>query len=435
MQVTLLGFITVPIALFLSFKLNLKQLLLTTFVCSTFSATAIIIFDFIGFALTIGQLFGILLLVKLFILILKKQINYKIKVNIWIYVFILLCSISLVYPILFSRGIVVLTPDNEYLPIEFKFQMVTQFAYLLFGFFVFMATCIIYKNIKYEQNDFIYTSRLILLIFNVLLILQWLMPVDVYNKIFRALPSSNNQCLPGSGFIRLSGPTFEASILCFTLIPIIGLLLFNLNKKNWRFDLPIIIISIGLIFTTQSSTFIVGLASTIMCLIFCFRRNIINQFTKLHINKNILFIGVITVGMIVGVVCYLLFKDMINILLDKLTGQSVSGSQRTTALKHHLNIFKQYPLFGVGFGTIRSYDLLSTWLAGIGLFGVGSYLIYILSIIKNLFKHKESWMYIQFVIVMIVMMMTSIPEPYYLFFWIILGVLQMLSNDFRKVSM
>lgn len=434
MYITILGFFIIPIAVFLTTRLDLKQLLLTTFVCSTFSATAIIVFDFIGFALTIGQLFGMLLLIKLFILVIKKQVNCKVKINKWIYIFMILCVISLTYPLFFSKGTIVLTPDDSYLPIKFKFQMITQFSYLLFGFFIFWATCVIYKNINFKQEDYIYASRIILWIFNVLLVLQYIMPIEIYNMLFRMLPSANNQLAFYGDRVRLSGPTSEPSILSLTIVPIMGILIFNINKKNWKLDTPLILITLWLVATTKSSTFIIGLFVQLLCLIVYYRKDIITKINDIKINNKKLIIYILGMVLFVSLIFYLLFKDIIYLLLEKLGGQHASGSLRLAALKHHLNVFKQYPLFGVGFGTIRSYDLLSTWLSAIGLTGVGSYLMYILFLVKNLFRYKQSWIYIQFILVILMMMMVSVPEPYYLFLWIILGVLQVLTNEYQKKS-
>lgn len=431
MSITYIGFLLIPLTIFCGVKCNLKQLLFMTFVFSTFTTTAILNLDIIGFSLTIGHFFGMVLLIKTIVALLRKQIDYKVKINFSIIFFMVYAAISLVYPLLFSKGVEVLTPDDRYLPIVFKFQMITQYAYLMFGFLILVATVLILNNYSFKKEDMLKLSRIILVAFLGLMILQYIMPVDLYNSIFRAAHMSNNQTM--KGVIRLSGPTIEASILSFTCLPFMIPLLLNLSKKTYKLDTLLCLVVAGLIATTKSSTFIVSIVFIAAVMFIYWAPKLYVKF-NIRQNKKLLYLSVACLLVIVLVAAFI-FKDIFFILIDKLMGKNTSGSLRTHALKHHINVFINYPLTGVGFGTIRSYDLFSTWLASLGLIGVSSFVVYIFMLFKKLLCNKEYLMYLAMVALFLINMFISIPEPYYLYFWVCLGILQYLYSNYNKANL
>lgn len=431
MSITYIGFLLIPLAIFCGIKCDLKQLLFITFIFSTFTTTSILNLDVIGFSLTVGHFFGMVLLVKTALYLIQRKIDYQVKFNFSIIFFMIYAAISLVYPLLFSKGVEVLTPDDNYMPITFKFQMITQYAYLVFGFLMLVVTVLIINRYSLEKEDMLKVSRAILIIFIGLMILQYIIPVNLYNSIFRAAHMSNDQTM--NGVIRLSGPTIEASILSFTCLPFIIPLILNLTKKTYKLDVILCLVTAGLIATTKSSTFIVSIAFISLITLIYWGPKLYEQF-NIRQNKGLLFIsiGCLLAIFLVGAI---LFKDIFLILVDKLMAKNTSGSLRTRALSHHLKVFMHYPLTGVGFGTIRSYDLFTTWLASLGLVGFGSFIFYIFTLFKKLLWNKDCWIYLTMVALFLINMLISIPEPYYLYFWMCLGLLQYFYMSDQKDKM
>ena len=422
MKIETIGYLSIPIIIWLTYKYDLKKIMFMTLILSTLSATAIVNVTVLGFSLTIGQFSGMLFILKTLYLAVKDKINYKIVLNKSLIIFMIIATISLTFPIIFSKGVIVLTPDDTYAEIKFSFQMITQFAYLCLGFITLICSVITCNNFKVTKDDFINSGKIIIYIYIVLVVLQMIVPLEVYNCIFRAAHFSGNQWLPGD-ILRLTGPTSEASIFAFTCMPIIAVVLFDAIESH-KFKCSIAPLSLLiLVALTKSSTFLVSLALIIiMAMIYVIKNfDLINTIKASNIKiKIILSVG----GIVITLAFLLIFKDTIIILVNKLIGVGESGQARTNALIHHLKVFIRYPFTGVGFGTVRSYDLLSMWLASIGGIGMGAIAIYIATLILGMMKKKENVIFSIYLIIVVTNLLISIPEPYYLFIWISIGIMQ-----------
>ncbi|MGG7153674.1 O-antigen ligase family protein, partial [Clostridium neonatale] len=118
---------------------------------------------------------------------------------------------------------------------------------------------------------------------------------------------------------------------------------------------------LGICILSNSSSFYLALLIYIVIYMFFIKNS--NSFTKKK-----LFIYIL---LIISFVCLIvLYKDIVLIgiqaLTEKLQGQNSSGIARGTAFKTHINVFKENVMFGIGFGTTRSYDLFSSWLVQVG---------------------------------------------------------------------
>lgn len=72
------------------------------------------------------------------------------------------------------------------------------------------------------------------------------------------------------------------------------------------------------------------------------------------------------------VTCYFVLEidyDLFNeILLNKLS--TPSGTARIYSIQYAFDYFMTYPILGVGWGYVTSFDLIFSLLAGVGLFGL-----------------------------------------------------------------
>ena len=64
------------------------------------------------------------------------------------------------------------------------------------------------------------------------------------------------------------------------------------------------------------------------------------------------------------------------------------------------------------------------WLASIGGIGMGAIAIYIATLILGMMKKKENVIFSIYLIIVVTNLLISIPEPYYLFIWISIGIMQ-----------
>lgn len=419
----------IPLLIFF-LKANLKKFMMITFIMSPLTAVAIAQISSMDFSLTLPQVTAILFCVKTIWGLLTKKISLCIKdVDIWIIIFLILSGVSLIYPLLFSKGIVVLTPNNVYEPIKFTIQNITQYLYLVLGICTYISTCITCRNYSIEYDEFIKLCKTIIFILLITIIMQWIIPEQIYNLVFRSAKFSNLQYI--DGIIRLSGPTMEASVLSFTMLPFIGLVLNDsLRKSNflWRI---ICYISISVLLTTNSISCYIGLLVLITLItVFAIKDFLKSKTIKL---KTLIELIIIMIIILLNIsMVYNVINNSLQEIIYKILGKGISGEQRNLATTNTINVFKQYPILGVGFGSIRSYDLLSTWLAELGLLGMIVFLKYIYNLLK---KGLTNYMFQGtniFIIILVIIMFISVPEPYYIFIWMPFGIISYLKNEKPK---
>lgn len=419
MSFTLIGYIAIPILVILILKLNLKKFMILTFVLSTMTSTSVCKINSLDFALPIGYFAAMLMIIKNIYLHITKKYFYKVHINKYITIFIILVGLSLLIPIYFSKGIVVLTPDNIYEPIRFNLQIITQFMYLFFMYVIFVVLVDIMKNEKFSEDDFYFMIKSALILTIVLAILQYMIPIDTFNNLFRT-GHSNNQTM--NGVIRLTAATMEASILGFMALPMTLYILSRLFKKFKLSDLIIFLIMFTILLSTKSSTFIIGLITGIILLFIIGISKVLkkNKVRRSHLLTISLAFFIFSIAFIICIKykIFIALKDLIIFSIEKIKGEGISGNERLFAFKHHINIFKNNFIFGVGFGTVRSYDLLSTWLSELGLVGCSAFFIFNLSILRKLIKKIKNYRLIIIICLNLFMMLISVPEPYFIFTWV-----------------
>jgi len=129
---------------------------------------------------------------------------------------------------------------------------------------------------------------------------------------------------------------------------------------------------------------------------------------------------------------YNYFLDIIKSLtLNK--AQTISGLERVDAMKEGLKLFSKSPLFGVGIGSNRTFDMVTTLLSSTGIAGMLSFILIIVNSIKIslssfITSNKSDIKYLSLglalsVIVGIFTMAISIPDLNYLFFWFVIGLI------------
>lgn len=123
-----------------------------------------------------------------------------------------------------------------------------------------------------------------------------------------------------------------------------------------------------------------------------------------------------------------------NIIINKITADStnVSGVERSANIIDNIiywsNLDNINFLFGIGFGVIRSTDLLTTFLVNIGLIGTLLFAYFYLRKItlRNLTMKKIGDNAI--LLVLFITSMISVPEFSYLSFWLFLGLINSKNN-------
>ena len=148
--------------------------------------------------------------------------------------------------------------------------------------------------------------------------------------------------------------------------------------------------------------------------------------------KNIVVLGIAILA--VTIFFYDIIYDFVDkMLLAKMYMENTSGEERGSNVIDSLTVFADSPLpielFGWGWGTIRSTDFFSTLLINTGLVGL---VLWTMAVLYPCVIKGGSYRYEGIKIILIIeyfVMMVSVPEFSYMFYWMFLGIAY---NDARK---
>lgn len=430
MEIGIIGYFLIPLGIYLFFK-DTKYLLYLVVFFSGFTATSLINFGN-NFSLQPSYYLGILFIIKSFLFIHNKKT--LIKPDKFLFTLIIISILSLIMPTLISsKNIFIMNQDSLISNIFFTSSNITQLCYLLFCFIIYL--CI--KNYFYHNPNEIEKCIKVLLYGATIICLLGFYQEFAYlthlefDKFFRNGIHGNTQGAQNY-FVRVYSVTQEPSMLGYFLAPIVALgvsIEKNIITNKYKILFLLLIILTGIMST--STTFIVGFAALILKVSFdklmLFVKNINNENEKIgYILPIVFFIFILLLIVIVNLNPAI--KDtLITGSYNKFMGNNLSGQERSSIFKLHINAAMHYPLLGIGFGTARGKDLLSTWLCNIGFIAVTLFILYLYKLITKLKNiSKLSYGISNYIFVLFACAFTSVPEPYNLFIWIMFAVAEIL---------
>lgn len=297
--------------------------------------------------------------------------------------FFLWCIISIPFSI-FYGDIVVMNINNIYTYVKFGFQQVTQLAYLLIGF----STCLICNSLlvngKLKSEIIIKILDASYIIGIILALLQLILPSSLCTEVFR---NSVHVTYRNAG-ARISGSFGEPSFFSLVCTPFFCGYFYKLVNKFSVKYLLFCTLFILVVVNNQSSAAILGICVGIAFIIFL---NLILRTKRLKRSYLITFIFVLIIVSLNVLWLQDEIKILYKIMISKLNGEGISGSERLYSFRYHLNLFLTHPmifLFGVGYGTIRSFDLLTTWACEVGIIGLCLYFFPIFYLCWKLLKKR-----------------------------------------------
>lgn len=397
-----------------------KLLLPATVIFSGFSGSAVFIVGDLG--IQPSYWFAILWLTSVVIKGIKiEKIEKCAKRNIYLLVFIIYATFSILLPLVLENNILVMNIEGKITWLTFTKSCITQLLYLWFSYISFLFFSAYFSSMQNKIDDFINfylvgAALVCCVCFYQIVCFKTGMPFD---ELFRQNLHGNVQ---GA---RVYGPCIEASMLCYYLVTVLPL---SIRRKSW-WSFILLVATIGLGVYSFSSTFIVGL---VIWIILEFIHALKTGKFKLSSKKIMMIIA----GYVSTIIVLLVYGDHVTFALEKLlitiSQKNMSGIQRSYSFKLLIAAFVKSPVLGIGFGTCRGNDLFSTWLAEVGFAGF-IFLTFYFS--EKLFLKKATWnIKVANVLVWIVMLI-SVPEPYNLFIWFLLSILDA-DHDYinRKIE-
>lgn len=396
MEITLIGYILIPIGLILAVVAPIRVLLYMLIFFSSFTATAIININSPSFGLQPGYYFGLLFMLRFGVEFLLKGVDSCHRVQavvlgpLWYFCIVAFLSI-IVIP--FYGPVYVHRPSGETVLLKLSGENFTQFVYLVYviALTTSIALC---KPTPEEMN-----KCLKVFIFSGLFVVfwGWMQVVMFYLKIpypeylfNNSVSFSQNyeQFMAAIGLKRMNSVAPEPSMMArFLLIPTF-MSFYCAYNRNFLFKYRHCIIltplfSITLISTT-SATAAAGFLGGLFIFYFFVTIIIPKASTKgrgalgadrtmkplvivlllLFVAGSILFsIAVWRLGFSVDRL--VTFTNLV--LLDKLETQS--GQGRLDAALSGLELFVSHPVLGIGWGSNRTFDITTNMLSATGCIG------------------------------------------------------------------
>lgn len=411
MTIHVIAYVLIPILIYLCFR-DIKTVAYAYILCAPLQTVTV--FNISGKNIMFYHLIFLILLIKYVIRVIKQR---RIIINLpcVFMTFLLWCLITIPFSI-FNTDEVVLKVSGGYDNVAFSFQQITQYAYLVMNF----AVCIILSELLADKViDMPGIKKVInagYIIVMVLAIMQLFVPAEICTMLYR-----NSTYAIYTKYLRLSGPFPEPSMLALYSTPLFCIYLCNVFYHQKLRYIPHILLFLFILFENKASSAIVGIAIGIVIFVVAaiYQFLICKDVKKFDRSKTCILIGFTIVMVIFLIVVF--GEEIIAVLRTleyKLAGNGVSGSQRTYALKHHLKIFTRHFIAGVGYGTLRSFDLLSTLLCSVGIVGFLMYIMPVLRACFKLFIKRENRCVMLYVLIYNAIMLVSVNEFAFPYVWI-----------------
>lgn len=382
--------------------------------CFTAILTTVAVFNIGNDSILLFHIVFAIVVFKFLLSLIKNRYQYSVS-NLLI-MFVVWCLITIPFSF-FNTDVYAYNIDNKFAYVSFNFQQITQYAYLLIGFLTCMICNMLLINGKIDQKTVVKVLDVAYVASLCLALLQLVVPVGICTDLFR------NSVHAGYKFdgARISGPFNEPSMLALVCTPFFcGYLYRLINKFSFKYLLYTALF-FAVVLNNRSSSAVIGVFVGIILICFV---NIFNIKKKIR-KKDLVWILIVLIGILLfAVFASNMLGDTIYKTFQKLNGEGKSGSERLYSFVHHMNIFFDHFLLGIGYGTVRSFDLLSTWACEVGIIGLLLYFVPIISLCIKLFKQKnvQSIQLLINIVVYNAILFSSTCEIGFLQIWIIYGV-------------
>ena len=387
-------------------------------------------------------------------------------------IFILAVILSEIMLIILGTSINYINDDGELTTVKFGMANIKQMIIIIFVFVLMIVLSFKIKS-KQEIKDLLKVFGISSIFAIIWGFIQFFM---YYLKIpYPAFLFNNNEFAAqlynqaDNGIKRINSIALEPSMFSINLIAFIPFIIgtfFTLKRdfKNIKYVQVLVIAIIATVCTilTTSSTAYVGLVTAYglfgLYILFGFIKN--GELSNRKKNFVKLFaIAVISIS-IAAVICIVAVKignkidntqnnpieitqpeekpDLdedetsgINRLITTLKQMTInklssnSGKERMSREITGFDMFKCSPVFGIGFGSYRTFSLLTNILLGSGVFGMCAFIYIIYVVCKELIKYrkKEETISITFIISIIATTMcffAGVPDFIFIYYWMII---------------
>ncbi|MDD2307883.1 MAG: hypothetical protein PHP53_24480 [Prolixibacteraceae bacterium] len=313
-------------------------------------------------------------------------------------------------------------------PLEpMRVTIITQGLYLASGYLTFILFAAYYSK---EWDGFIIAGGLLLATIGVA---EWSYFLATGNDFGFISNRTFGEGLEGSGsavqritlmgrtVLRLKSLTGEPSMYALTVFPF---MVFCIARRKLMIGAYFLI---TLLLSTSTAALLAFVVFGLMMIIF-FTKGIASK--MMYFTLLLLFFGALTLA----------FKDVLGkMVVEKLMLENVSGFDRFYNIRYNFEYWLKsnlaIKLFGIGWGTIRSTDMIMTLLINSGLFGLVAWMyLFLKPTIKIVKKDRTAFVLNLGMITVLIMLLVAVSEYAYLTTWMFLGILYNITNSTLSID-
>lgn len=463
MRVTLLGYLLLPIGVFL-FLFRPKLLFYFFIFFSPFTAAAVVNVETLGFGVQPGHWFGTLWIIHSIMHLFYSPVYVKKEQMHFVYYFFLFCLValaSMAMPIFLGVNILVHYPRDLwgiFRPLTISVNSLTQYLYL---FFAFLCTLFVMLEVKTRDQlvkslkVFLYSGSFIILwgMFQFISYYAHLpYPYWIFNNNISYAQAWYQQDLGIKAITSVmpEGSLFALFIVMYmALVSILWIERVNVVRRSMVFAL--IVSSFLVLILILGSSAYLGFLLLLGLIILWYGRDILRRkdIFELKITargRSIMsFVSMLIIVIVIGVVLLETLSGRGRSIIMDLLGSTIlhklstpSGLQRTEAALESIRVFLQAPILGVGWGNNISFDLGTTLLSAVGLIGFFTFIPVIVMPMRCCIRVSRLTMdrvvraisvgLLFSIVVGWFMLFIAHSSIIYIFFWFFIGLAMSLPN-------
>ncbi|HEY0758500.1 MAG TPA: hypothetical protein VGD59_04505 [Acidisarcina sp.] len=311
--------------------------------------------------------------------------------------FVLIVSLSLIMPAYINGSLQIASPylfDPSTSPLYFSTKNITGWVYVALG--SLLAFSIAQENDTPEKLRG--TARIYLLAGAFVTLWGFFQlacavvgvtyPAAIFNNSLTPSAMGFNSVLPDVSVLRMSSVAVEPSLFSEVLLTIIPLTVpamlncgYVISRRADR--VCFVLFALALLLSTSSTAYL-GLASfCVLSLGLAVRMKILDGRATL---KAVIWLGLGIPACFLGLYATVpLFRSVMDFSLFS-KSSSYSALERLMTVQNAWSYFLQYPLLGIGWGSVGSHDTVVKLLANVGVLGLASFLAFLFWIASRLLE-------------------------------------------------
>jgi hypothetical protein len=378
MNITLIGLVLVPLGLF-GFLISSNLVYKLSIFFIPFTATAILVVgDDDASVILATVFFGSLWIIRSSIssLLVKSRVKPYFSLNLCcclLLLFLLTCIISIVL-IPLEEGVQVLSLDlGSYSSLKIQSYHLNHLFFVTYG--VFFSILMVKKNCDLRvliETLKVYSYSLIFLVcWGIIEIVSNMYGLGFPYYIFNNTPSDSGlglytRQLSEIGFFRMTSvgdePQTTARALLLAIPLFLSSFIYKIDFFSHRIDTAVLLLMVLGLFATGSSSGIFGFLIVVIMSI------LLKGYLESRLLRPLLVITAIPALLMLVVLSNdQLTKFFQYLLVDKFTSESFLNRYLTIA--NSIEVYRSLPVFGAGFGSVTSDDLLIKLLSNTGTVG------------------------------------------------------------------